>query len=87
MMRDRQIYLSRITIARGGNFLIGTLLEEHLHLVHGFKDESRGFQDFLVDMVVKFARDAMHCQGGNLQPPPLPPAPAPTPALTDDIPF
>lgn len=59
MAKDGKIYLSRVTLARGGNFLIGTILEERLHLTDGFHDESRRFQDFLVDLVVKFARDAL----------------------------
>ncbi|MFN3582933.1 hypothetical protein [Phenylobacterium sp.] len=58
MARNEKIYLSRLTLNRGGNFLIGTILEEHLHLTQGLADESRGFQDFLIDLVVKFAREA-----------------------------
>lgn len=60
MAKNETIYLSRITINRGGNFLIGTILEEQLHLSHGFRDESRRFQDFLIDLVVKVAKDAAH---------------------------
>lgn len=60
MAKNDTIYLARITLNRGGNFLIGTILEEHLHLSHGFADESRRFQDFLIDLVVKFAKDAVH---------------------------
>lgn len=58
MAKDGKIFLSKLTLARGGNFLIGTLLEEQLHLTHGFIDESRRFQDFLIDMIVKFSKDA-----------------------------
>ena len=58
MAKNETIYLSRVTLNRGGNFLIGTILEEHLHLSQGFADESRRFQDFLIDLVVKFAREA-----------------------------
>lgn len=58
MAKNGSIYLSRVTINRGGNFLIGTILEEHLHLSQGFVDASRRFQDFLIDLVVKFAREA-----------------------------
>lgn len=58
MAKKGTIYLARITINRGGNFLIGTILEEQLHLSHGFRDESRRFQDFLIDLVVKIAKDA-----------------------------
>ncbi|MDP3869148.1 hypothetical protein [Phenylobacterium sp.] len=60
MAKNETIYLARLTINRGGNFLIGTILEEHLHLTQGFRDESRRFQDFLIDLVVKFAKDAAH---------------------------
>ena len=59
MAKNEKIYLARITINRGGNFLIGTILEEHLHLTQGFLDNSRRFQDFLIDLVVKFARDSV----------------------------
>jgi hypothetical protein len=58
MAKNETIYLARATINRGGNFLVGTILEEHLHLTQGFRDESRRFQDFLIDLVVKLARDA-----------------------------
>lgn len=60
MARNETIFIARVTLNRGGNFLIGTLLEEHLHLSQGFADESRRFQDFLIDLVVKFAKDAAH---------------------------
>lgn len=60
MAKNETIYLARITINRGGNFLIGTILEEQLHITQGFVDESRRFQDFLIDLVVKFAKDAAH---------------------------
>jgi hypothetical protein len=58
MAKHGKIFLSRLTINRGGNFLIGTIMEEHLHLTQGFTDKSRAFQDFLIDLVVKFAREA-----------------------------
>lgn len=58
MTKDGRIFLAKVALNRGGNFLIGTLLEEHLHLSHGFADESRRFQDFLIDLIVKFAKDA-----------------------------
>lgn len=66
MAKDGKIYVAKIAITRGGNFLIGTLLEEHLHITHGFRDESRRFQDFLIDLVVKFAKDAAF-EGGAPQ--------------------
>lgn len=56
LARNEKIFLSRLCLTRGGNTLIGTLLEEHLHLTQGFLDESRAFQDFLIDLVVKLGR-------------------------------
>ncbi len=58
LAKNDKIYLARATLTRGGNYLIGTILEEHLHLTQEFRDESRAFQDFLIDLVVKFAREA-----------------------------
>ena len=68
MARHDKIFLARITLNRGGNFLVGTILEEHLHLTQGFRDESRRFQDFLIDLVVKFAKDAKHTRARNVIP-------------------
>lgn len=93
MAKDGCIYIARVTLARGGNFLIGTLLEEQLHISHGFRDESRRFQDFLIDMVVKFAKDAAYVAPGPAwpeQPPPGPviePAPRALAMADDEIPF
>lgn len=66
MAKNEKIYIARVTLNRGGNFLIGTILEEHLHISQGFRDESRRFQDFLIDLVVKLAKDAH----GDPEPPP-----------------
>lgn len=93
MAKDGRIYIARVTLARGGNFLIGTLLEEQLHISHGFHDESRRFQDFLIDMVVKFAKDAAYVAPGcawPVEPPPAPfavPAPRALAMADADIPF
>lgn len=88
MAKRDTIYLARVTINRGGNFLIGTLLEEHLHVSQGFRDESRAFQDFLIDLVVKFARDAVKA-GRPISVTPIPRrAPIASPSdLGDEIPF
>lgn len=84
MARKDKIFLARVTLNRGGNFLIGTILEEHLHLTQGFRDESRRFQDFLIDLVVKFAKDAAHTRTQR----PATPAFAPVKRKIDEeIPF
>lgn len=67
MARKEKIFLSRTTLQRGGNFLIGTILEEHLHLSQGFADESRGFQDFLIDLVVKLGHEALFDRAAALR--------------------
>lgn len=86
MAKNGTIFLSRTTLNRGGNFLIGTILEEHLHLTQGFADESRRFQDFLIDLVIKFARDAMRARQGRPSPPAYSPKPQPA-ADAVEIPF
>lgn len=58
MAKKGVIYLARTVVDRGGRFLISTMLEERLHLSHNFLDNSRAFQDFLLDMAVKFASEA-----------------------------
>jgi hypothetical protein len=83
MAKNETIYLARVTINRGGNFLVGTILEEHLHLTQGFRDESRRFQDFLIDLVVKLARDARR---GNRERPSQP-AFAPVERVLEEVPF
>lgn len=86
MAKDGRIYIARIALSRGGNFLIGTLLEEHLHLTHRFVDETRRFQDFLIDLVVKFAKDADFAAGAPLVPLPIsttPSAALPAPELEE----
>lgn len=89
MAKNGTIFLSRVTLNRGGNFLVGTILEEHLHLSQGFQDESRRFQDFLIDLVIKFARDAMRARMNRDSPPAFSPIKVPeSPAVRiDEIPF
>ncbi len=86
LAKNETIFLSRLTLNRGGNFLIGTILEEHLHLTQGFEDESRRFQDFLIDLVIKFARDAMRARQGRPSPPAFAPKPQPA-AEAVEMPF
>lgn len=56
--RNGKIFLAKATIDKGGNWLAGTILEEHLHITQGFSDESREFQNFLLDLVMKFANES-----------------------------
>lgn len=47
-----KIYLSTETFTRGARCVAGTLLEEFWHLSLSFKDESRQFQNHLIETVV-----------------------------------
>jgi hypothetical protein len=49
---DGAIYISKRTFMMGTKMLVGTLIEEYLHLAHGLQDESRGMQNFLFDALV-----------------------------------
>lgn len=58
--QQQQIWLSRHCIMMGRRTVVGTLIEEFLHLAHGFTDESRGMQNFLLDLVVTFAERSVN---------------------------
>lgn len=58
LARNEKILLAKATLDKGGNWLVGTILEEHLHITQGFTDESRRFQNFLFDLAIRFAREA-----------------------------
>jgi hypothetical protein len=47
-----QIYLSDQVFGMGTKMVAGTLLEEMIHIKHGFDDQSREMQNFLVDKIV-----------------------------------
>ena len=51
---ERQIFLSTRAFAQGKRRLLGTILEEYLHLQYGFADYSLGMQDHLVDLCAQF---------------------------------
>lgn len=53
---EQQIVISRQCFVRGENCLLGTLIEEYIHLAHKFADESRALQDFLIDLVAQLIR-------------------------------
>lgn len=61
-MPKREIWISRRCLMQGGRMLIGTILEEYLHLSHGVEDESREMQNLLLDMAVTFAERWSHSQ-------------------------
>jgi hypothetical protein len=56
-----EIWLTRDTLAKGTKFVAATLLEEHLHITHGLRDQSRELQDWLLTKVI----DLMEELGGE----------------------
>lgn len=51
------IYLSHVPFNMGTKQLAGTLLEEYIHLKHGFSDFDRGMQNWLFDKVISLGED------------------------------
>lgn len=58
MARNGKIYLAKHCLGLGEEYLIGTILEEHVHLTLGLLDETRSMQNYLFALVVKFAKEA-----------------------------
>ena len=54
--KDMKICLASRAFDLGYKQLIITLLEEHLHVVKNFADESRAFQDYLLTKVVSLGQ-------------------------------
>jgi hypothetical protein len=50
---DTAIYLTLEAFEQGQIYLIGTIYEEHLHITKGFQDETRKFQDYLIDKIAR----------------------------------
>ena len=49
---DETIYISTEALKYGTKYVASTLIEEFLHLKHGFKDESRELQSYLFETIV-----------------------------------
>jgi hypothetical protein len=47
-----RIYISRRAFMQGTKIVAGTLIEEFIHLKHGYADETRDMQNFLLDRLV-----------------------------------
>jgi hypothetical protein len=52
---EKKVLISKLAFTRGTRCLIGTLLEEHLHLEFFFSDGSRDFQNYLIDVIAGLA--------------------------------
>jgi hypothetical protein len=57
MAEGGRIYISRHAIMQGTKRVAGTLVEEFIHLKHGYSDESRELQDFLLDRLVSLGEE------------------------------
>ena len=49
MVYQRDIYIAKAAFTQGTAFLAGTIYEEHMHKQRGMDDESRKFQDHLIN--------------------------------------
>lgn len=61
-LKNHEILLSRVSLSRGFQDIINTLIEENTHIKHGVYDETRAMQDALIYefstvMVDRFHRD------------------------------
>jgi hypothetical protein len=52
MAYEGEIYVSRRTFMQGTKQVVATVLEEFLHLEHGYHDETYEFQNYLFDVIV-----------------------------------
>lgn len=57
MAEGGRIYIARQAFMQGTKRVAGTLLEEFVHLRHGYADESREFQDWLIDRLVSLGEE------------------------------
>lgn len=55
LAHDDQIYISVMAFDRGMKCLIGTLIEEYIHLRLGHEDMTRAMQNYLIDKMLSFA--------------------------------
>lgn len=60
---NKAIVLSKRCFDMGVKTVAGTLMEEHLHLEYGFQDNSRDFQNYLIDRLVTLAVDGVGAVG------------------------
>ena len=59
MARDDTIYLAHRAFVTGTKCVAGTLIEEYVHLKHGYQDCTRGMQNYLLDKMVSLGELAV----------------------------
>ena len=57
LAKDGQIYLAKAALQQGTKQIASTLLEEYVHLQHGFADCTRELQTFLFDKVISMGEE------------------------------
>ena len=57
LAKDGQIYLAKAALQQGTKQIASTLLEEYIHLQHGFADCTRELQTFLFDKVISMGEE------------------------------
>lgn len=56
---DEKIYISKRVLMMGTKMLVGTLIEEFIHLRHQLKDETYAMQNFLFDSLVSIGEQML----------------------------
>lgn len=57
LAENRTIYLARKALENGRKYICSTLLEECMHNDTGFGDETRAFQDYIINKIVTLLED------------------------------
>lgn len=70
------ILISREAFSLGTDILAGTLLEEFLHLKKGFADETREFQNYLINQLIHLGHRLLRAPGAAAAAAPAEPVPA-----------
>lgn len=71
---SEKIFIARRAFSLGMLTVAGTLLEEHIHLKHGLKDNTRELQNHLLDLVMRSAQRILLEKRGGVVPLTAPPA-------------
>lgn len=57
-VKDKTILIDSRSIEQGRNFTINVLIEEYIHIKHGVYDESRGFQDAIINEFITYMKNS-----------------------------
>lgn len=54
---EKTILLSKVAFDKGKQFVLNTIIEEHIHIKYGVKDETRAFQDASIDLLITYMKN------------------------------